>query len=106
MADTIVSQTIIKNGALVIDNWQIIGKDVTSIAAGGHLILPLALWLKESDTSNKRNDIAVWFDSEDSPTAEIASALQKLPLIAVNFPVFTDGRGFSIARLLRERFNY
>jgi uncharacterized protein (DUF934 family) len=106
MADTIVSQTIIKNGALVIDNWQIIGKDVTSIPAGGHLILPLALWLKESDTSNKRNDIAVWFDSEDSPTAEIASALQKLPLIAVNFPVFTDGRGFSIARLLRERFNY
>ncbi len=101
-----MTKTIIKNGALVTDNWQIITKDVSSIPADENLILPLALWLQESDAANKRNDIAVWFDSEDLPTAEIASTLQKLPLIAINFPVFTDGRGFSIARLLRERFNY
>jgi uncharacterized protein (DUF934 family) len=27
-------------------------------------------------------------------------------VIAVNFPKFTDGRGFSAARLLRERYGY
>lgn len=106
MVDSTVSKTIIKNGALVTDNWQLVAKDASSIPAGENLLLPLALWLQECDATNKRNDIAVWFDSEDLPTAEIAGALQKLPLIAINFPVFTDGRGFSIARLLRERFNY
>ena len=104
--DSIGAKTIIKNGALAIDSWQIIAKDAASIPTGEHLILPLSLWLQESDVVNKRDDIAVWFDSEDLPSEEIASTLQKLPLIAVNFPVFTDGRGFSIARLLRERFNY
>jgi uncharacterized protein (DUF934 family) len=29
-----------------------------------------------------------------------------LPLIAVDFPKFTDGRGYSIARLLRDRYNF
>ena len=99
-------KTIIKNGVLVNDNWQIINTNAASIPEEGNLILPLTLWLQENDAINKRDDIAVWFDSEDLPTAEIASALQKLPMIAINFPVFTDGRGFSIARLLRERFNY
>lgn len=106
MVDSIMAKTIINNGAVVNDAWKIISKDAVNAPAGEHLILPLALWLRESNVVNQRNDIAVWFDSEDLPTAEIAGALQKLPLIAVNFPVFTDGRGFSIARLLRERFNY
>ena len=29
-----------------------------------------------------------------------------LPVIAVDFPKFTDGRGYSIARLLRDRYGY
>ena len=29
-----------------------------------------------------------------------------LPLIAVNFPVFSDGRGYSYARQLREYYGY
>ena len=39
------------------------------------------------------------------PTTRVRSPpiWARLPLIAVDFPVFTDGRGYSIARLLRER---
>ena len=32
--------------------------------------------------------------------------MQRFPLIAVNFPKFGDGRGYSIARLLRERYGF
>ena len=32
--------------------------------------------------------------------------MQVLRVIAVEFPQFTDGRGYSIARLLRERYRY
>lgn len=99
-------QLIIKNGEIIKDNWEVIAKDTNSVPARENLILPLALWLQDRSILDARKDISVWFDSEDLPTADIASALQKLPLIAINFPVFTDGRGFSIARLLRERFNY
>jgi len=35
--------------------------------------------------------------------AELLPALDAISLIAVNFPLFTDGRGFSYARELRER---
>jgi len=37
---------------------------------------------------------------------DLAPALDRLALVAVNFAKFNDGRGFSIARLLRERFGY
>jgi uncharacterized protein (DUF934 family) len=103
---TVSKQTIIKDNQLTTNDWQLVAKGQTDLPAGKNLILPLALWLQECGVVGNRNDIGVWFDSEDLPTVEIASKLQKLPLIAVNFPVFTDGRGFSIARLLRERFDY
>jgi uncharacterized protein (DUF934 family) len=32
--------------------------------------------------------------------------VNELGVIAVNFPKFADGRGYSIARLLRERLGY
>ncbi len=36
----------------------------------------------------------------------IADRLPGLRLVAVNFPKYGDGRGYSIARLLRERYGY
>jgi uncharacterized protein (DUF934 family) len=41
----------------------------------------------------------------DDPRA-LAERLPGLKLIAVNFPKYGDGRGYSIARLLRERYGY
>ena len=41
----------------------------------------------------------------DDP-ALLAGALAAVRVIAVNFPKYGDGRGYSIARLLRERYGY
>jgi len=98
-------QRIIKNSAVVTDHWQLIDKNTTALPAGEHLILPLALWLTHA-SELVREDLAVWFDSEELPDMAWAEQLNKLPLIAIHFPIFTDGRGFTIARLLRERFHY
>ena len=97
---------IIKDSQVVNDDWLIVEGTETSIPEGVSLLLPFTLWQTHSDTLTHRKDIGVWFDSEEMPTAEDANALNALPLIAIRFPVFTDGRGFSIARLLRERFHY
>ncbi|HXM82557.1 MAG TPA: DUF934 domain-containing protein [Burkholderiales bacterium] len=43
------------------------------------------------------------------PTDDLAAVAERLGRVArveVNFPKFGDGRGFSIARLLRERYGY
>ena len=39
----------------------------------------------------------------DQPPSTIEPALSSLALVAINFPVFTDGRGFSYARERRDR---
>jgi len=41
----------------------------------------------------------------DDP-AKVAERLGAVARVEVNFPKFTDGRGYSIARLLRERHGY
>ncbi len=41
----------------------------------------------------------------DDP-AGVADRLGGVARVEVNFPKFTDGRGYSIARLLRERYGY
>ncbi len=41
----------------------------------------------------------------DDP-AVLAGRLDELEVIAIDFPQFTDGRGYSLARLLRERHGY
>jgi uncharacterized protein (DUF934 family) len=42
----------------------------------------------------------------DQEVAEIAGRLAEVERVEVNFPKFGDGRGFSIAKLLRERYGY
>jgi uncharacterized protein (DUF934 family) len=41
----------------------------------------------------------------DDPAA-VAQDLGRVARVEVNFPKFGDGRGYSIARLLRERYGY
>jgi uncharacterized protein (DUF934 family) len=40
------------------------------------------------------------------PIRPVGCGLPGLPLVAVDFPAFTDGRGYSLGRLLRERYSY
>lgn len=89
---------IIKDKAVVDDNWEILAKDSESYADNAHAVLPLSLWLKQDN----RSSLAVWLDSDES-AADIDTDLQSIPLIAVNFPAFADGRGFSFARELRDK---
>ena len=98
---------IILRGAVVADDWQIlrpaVGEEATLPA--GRVIVPLALWLAQNSALAERGDVGVWLAGTDDP-AKLASSLPALHLVAVDFPKFTDGRGYSIAYLLRSRFRY
>lgn len=61
--------------------------------------LPLAEWLKSASSP------AVALVNTDR-VEDLAPHLEKLSLIALHFPKFSDGRAYSQARLLRERLGY
>lgn len=56
------------------------------------------------DEASPPPDLVV-LEAGDDP-ASLAESLDRLKAIAVRFPAFGDGRGYSIARLLRERYSY
>ena len=72
----------------------------------GPIVVPLAAWLERRDgLAARREPIGVWLGPGDDP-ASIAQDLAHLALVAVHFPKFADGRGYSTAFLLRTRHGY
>lgn len=99
---------LIKDGAIVDNAWTLLTQqqvDDSGVPATGAVIVPLAVWLADKEALQARKDVAVWLDAGEEPEA-LADDLSTLPMIAINFPVFRDGRGYSYARELRQRFNY
>jgi uncharacterized protein (DUF934 family) len=99
---------IASDGSIRQDDWVVVPRpadgeslDVPEQPA----LIPADLWLAGKEHFEDRDDIGVWLDSHDEPEI-LAGVVNELPVIAVNFPKFSDGRGYSIARLLRERLNY
>lgn len=96
---------LIKDGAIATNDWQIIEKTEqpdTAPVPSGLILVHLSQWNAQQDSLSQRSDVGVWLDSDDNPET-IEGNISNLPLVAVNFPAFADGRGFSLARLLRER---
>ena len=101
-------QRIIKNGALVDETWHLLPADASldGISNSDDLIVPLQLWLDNKHALKARDgQTGVWLLAGEE-VETLVDDLADLPLIALDFPAFTDGRHFSSARLLRERFGY
>ncbi|MCE8019080.1 DUF934 domain-containing protein [Halomonas sp. MCCC 1A11036] len=102
MPDQNVSvRPFIRGGKPAEDRWVLIREEDAALPASP-AIVPLARW-QELEGSQER---APWLASDTELTPELAEELAAAPLIAIDFPKFTDGRGYSLARLLRERYGY
>ena len=98
---------LIKGRAIVEDRWTLL-RDAASLAdvsADSPVIVPLALWQSEHETLAARGNVGVWLKPDDDPDS-LAGDAERLPLIAIDFPKFVDGRGYSSARLLREKHRF
>jgi uncharacterized protein (DUF934 family) len=76
-----------------------------ALPACGPAIVSLALWQQARAALLARGGVGVELSPADDPAA-LAGDVAVLPVIAIRFPAFTDGRGYSTARLLRERYGY
>ena len=98
---------LIERDAVLPDRWRLLRAAATpaDLPHAAPAIVPLASWLAHRDSLRLRGDIGVWLAPGDDPEA-LAADTGALPLIAVDFPQFTDGRGYSTARLLRDRHGF
>jgi len=101
---------IIKDKQIIDDGWRLIrganAGDFADVSDDGDLIVPLSFWqARTTQLQQRKGRVGVWLDSHEDP-ALLSAVAANLPLIAVNFPQFTDGRGYSIGRLLRERYGF
>ncbi len=87
--------------------WNVLTEEQAAAALpAGPIAVPLATWkARRAELSSRREPVGVWLKPDDQP-AELAGDLATLTLIAIHFPKFTDGRGYSSAVLLRTRLGY
>lgn len=92
----------------VVDDPYFVARDATVLAdlpQGVPVIVPLVVWIAHRDWLHARSGVGVWLAPADDPLA-LAGDVASLPVIAIDFPALTDGRGYSSARLLRDRLGY
>lgn len=96
---------LLKDGQKVEDPWQrVVGED--PLPETGPVLVGLDRWQQDREALLARsNPVGVWLRSEEEPD-ELAADVDVLALIALEFPAFKDGRAYSSARVLRERYGF
>lgn len=97
--------TLFKDGAFKTDPWRAWSEgDVPDEVRYTHV--PLAVFVEHRNAFlASPHPLGLQINPGDA-VESVADDLARFSSIAINFPAFTDGRGYSSARLLRERFGY
>ena len=96
---------LVKGGRIVTDNFVRI-EDGAPIPEQGAVLVPAARFLADAQELTQRYAPVGVIWPNDRNISELAPYLDRLALIVLVFPVYKDGRAYSQARLLRERYNY
>jgi uncharacterized protein (DUF934 family) len=96
---------IIRDGAIVEDAWLHVADDA-DLPTSGDVIVSLDRYREQRDALKQRaGQVGVRLRS-DQEANSVGDLVGELPLIAIEFPGFKDGRGYTTARLLRDRFGF
>jgi uncharacterized protein (DUF934 family) len=107
-------EQIIKGREVVADDWTVLRLDEGETAdtvevPAGKVIVPLAVWQARREAllgrAGANGQIGIWF-APDELAHGVKDELGQFAVIAVDFPKFSDGRGYSIAFNLRKRLGY
>lgn len=94
-----------RSGRLEPDDWIFLD-DADDAPVHGKIAVSKARFLRQrSDLIDRTERIGIYLDSGEWP-GDIGEDLRHIRLFALHFPKFTDGRNYSIARLLRDRLRF
>lgn len=94
---------LIKNKTVTQDNWAYIADDAT--LNDDFNIISLARWNQDKKSLANQANLGLRLES-DVIIEDITTDLAHFSLIELFIPVFTDGRAFTHARLLRSRYGF
>jgi uncharacterized protein (DUF934 family) len=96
---------LLERGHPVADRFFHVADDAP-LPADAPALIPFARLQREAEALAGRNaELGVQVASNTHPE-DLAPFLARVSLVVVEFPKFRDGRGFTIARTLRERYGY
>jgi uncharacterized protein (DUF934 family) len=94
-----------KNGSFIADTWRSVSEG-EGVPAAGHVIFTLDWWNAERQAFAGSNvPLGLRVDA-GVKLEDIAEDISRFSVIALTFPKFGDGRAFSTAVLLRERYGF
>ncbi|MFO1379375.1 MAG: DUF934 domain-containing protein [Chitinivorax sp.] len=101
---------LIKEWQRVSDDWQMLAGDDAALvdcsAGGPRQILPLALYASFAPALHgQRQRIGLLLEADANPE-QVDAFLAQVALVAVRFDSFSDGRGYSLGRLIRQRYGF
>ena len=106
---TPIPQTVILDGRIVANEWLSLADDAALPAAGKVIVSLKRFRAERAALDGSELTVGVRIpNTEDVATLaqELAGALSGLALIALEIPKMADGRAYSQARVLRERYAY
>lgn len=97
---------IVKNDSVIENDWIALDDEALVPESGANVLVSLARFKAERDALIARNGgLGVLLVPGDAPE-DLADDIDRFSLIAVKFPSYTDGRGYSYGRVLREHYGY
>ena len=95
---------VFKGNGFAPDDWRNLAQG-EDLPPDGKVILTLAQWLASAHAQTGNIPLGLLIEpGQDIRT--IAADLGRFALVAVAFPKFTDGRGYSLAHQLRSKFGF
>lgn len=96
---------LLKDGRIVADAWRTVDLDAP-LPDGGPVVVPAARWRRDRVALSERpGELGLGLPNTED-IAALKDDLDRFALIALQFPKFNDGRAYSQARLLRERYGW
>ncbi len=102
-----MTMTILRDGELAQDHWTVLEDGVGDIAsAGNRVIVTLTRWRAEREALLAAHAAVGVLVPNTADIEAIYPGIRDRPLIALQFPAFTDGRALSQAVVLRKRLGF
>ncbi len=102
---TAVRHTLWKDGAFIADPFKA-WEEGTDPGAARYVHVPVQVFLADRDAFLANPHPLGLLVVPGDKVEDVESDLGRFASIAIRFPAFTDGRGYSTARLLAERYRY
>ncbi|WP_404357463.1 DUF934 domain-containing protein [Methylotuvimicrobium sp. KM1] len=96
---------IIKDKKITEDNCQFVA-DNQDIPQSGDITVSVSRWLNDKDSLTRRGGQTGLRIRSTDTLEDIAGDLAGMPLVELDIAMFGDGRSFSQAWLLRNRYHY